>query len=95
MQKRKFIYINDITILIPCYNASLTLDRLFTSIKIQNYPHEKLKIIALNDGSTDNTLEILKKWQQFFGIERMEIIDQQNHGLGIARKTLVDATKTE
>jgi len=95
MKKNSFTYINDITILIPCYNATKTLDRLFNSIKRQKYPSEYLKIIALNDGSTDNTLEVLKSWQTTFGENKMKIIDQTNTGLGVGRKVLSDACETE
>jgi len=95
MGKQCYSYINDITILIPCYNASKTLDRLFNSIKKQKYPQDYLKIIALNDGSTDNTLDILKKWQTDFGDNKMKIIDQNNTGLGVGRKILSDACETE
>jgi glycosyltransferase involved in cell wall biosynthesis len=50
-----------ISILIPCYNCEKTLDRLFKSIMKQTYPKKYITIIALNDGSTDNTYEKLKE----------------------------------
>jgi hyaluronan synthase len=45
----------DISILIPCFNASSTIKRCVNSILQQNYPIDKIKIICIDDGSTDNT----------------------------------------
>jgi glycosyltransferase involved in cell wall biosynthesis len=51
----------ELSILIPCYNSEKTLNRLFSSIARQKYPSKYLKIIVVNDGSTDTTSEILFK----------------------------------
>jgi glycosyltransferase involved in cell wall biosynthesis len=51
----------DISLLIPCYNSEKTLDRLFNSVIKQKYPLRYLKIITINDGSSDNTLGKLQE----------------------------------
>lgn len=53
-----------ISIIIPVYNAGLTLEETLKSIEseIESNPELELEIIAVDDGSTDNSLEILNKW---------------------------------
>ena len=49
-----------VTIGLPIYNAEKFLTDCIQSILNQTY--KKLEIIILNDGSTDNSLEIIKKF---------------------------------
>ncbi len=50
--------IPQISILMPCYNASETLDEALDSLSEQSYPDYDL--VAVDDGSTDGTLERLQ-----------------------------------
>lgn len=54
----------DVSIIVPMYNESDVIDSFFTEIKkvmdsLSNYSYE---IICVDDGSNDNTLDILKKY---------------------------------
>lgn len=51
-----------ISICIPCYNVSETIEECLESIINQTYPN--LEIICVNDGSTDATGELLQKLSQ-------------------------------
>lgn len=51
-----------ISIIIPVYNAAKFLDQTITSCLKQDYPH--LKIILINDGSTDDSKNICEKYQK-------------------------------
>ena len=53
---------NDISILIPVYNSEKYLESAINSII--NQTHKKWKIIVINDGSTDNSAQILKKFKK-------------------------------
>ena len=54
---------NDIiSIIIPMYNAEKFIGRLLNCLKEQTY--KNLEIIIVNDGSTDNSLEIAKKYKK-------------------------------
>ena len=53
---------NDISILIPVYNSEKYLENSINSII--NQTHKEWKIIAINDGSTDNSAQILKKFKK-------------------------------
>lgn len=49
-----------ITVIMGIYNCADTLVEALESLEAQTY--KKFKVILCDDGSTDNTLEIAKKW---------------------------------
>jgi glycosyltransferase involved in cell wall biosynthesis len=67
-----------VSIIIPVYNAESTLEQCLESIFNQTY--SAIEIIAVNDGSTDDSLQILEKYR-----DRIKIITQENSGAPIAR----------
>lgn len=69
-----------ISILIPCYNTAPYLRQCMESVINQTYSN--LQIICINDGSTDNTLDILKEYAE--KDLRIVIVDQPNGGYGKA-----------
>lgn len=84
--------INKITIsvVIPIYNAEKYLAKCLDSVFIQSGPFE---VIAVNDGSTDNSLNILKQYAAKHS--NMKIIDQQNQGIASARNAGIRAAKNK
>lgn len=70
-----------ISIIIPVYNAEKYLFNMLDSLLNQTF--KDFEIIAVNDGSTDNSLKILNKYKQSF--ENFTIISQQNSGSYMAR----------
>lgn len=69
-----------LTIGIPVYNTEAYLERCLQSILFDEVAG-MIEVIAVNDGSTDNSLEILREWQKRFP-ESMKIIDKKNEGYG-------------
>ena len=61
-----------ISIIVPMYNAAQFIKKCITSILNQTYKNFELLII--NDGSTDNSLEICNKFKD----QRIKIINQEN-----------------
>ncbi|HSX09853.1 MAG TPA: glycosyltransferase [Candidatus Saccharimonadales bacterium] len=57
--KEKFL---SISVVMPTFNSSRTIDRSLKSVRDQDYPQEKIEILTADGGSTDNTLEIVKKY---------------------------------
>ncbi len=51
-----------VTILVPVFNEQNTVDKTIQSLLKLNYPEDKLKIMIVDDGSKDNTWEIVKKY---------------------------------
>ena len=51
-----------ISIIIPCYNEQEALPIFYTEItRVLDEMHEKYELLFINDGSKDNTLDILKE----------------------------------
>lgn len=72
-----------ISILVPVYNAAQYLPRCIESIINQTY--KNLEIICVDDGSTDNSLKILRSYQS--KDSRILVIHQKNTGVVGAKKT--------
>lgn len=70
-----------ISIIVPVYNTSKFLEKCMRSIMKQNF--RDIEIICVNDGSTDNSLEILEKLQK--EDNRIIIVNKENGGLTSAR----------
>ena len=75
-----------ISVIIPIYNGEKYLQRCIDSVIKQTF-HE-LEILCINDGSTDETLHILKKYAQ--GDSRIQIIDKENTGYGNSMNIGID-----
>lgn len=69
----------EVTVILPVYNSADTLERAITSVFVSTIP---VSLIVVNDGSTDNSLQVLKKVASQYNFE---LISQPNQGLGSAR----------
>ena len=67
-----------VSIIVPVYNAAAYLEECLQSICDQTL--KEIEIICINDGSTDNSLEIIKEW--VLKDERIRYIDKPNSGYG-------------
>jgi len=74
-----------ISIIIPIYNGKKTIKKTLRSILNQSY--KNYEVIAVNDGSSDNSLEILKSFSNNFWDRkiRYKIVNQKNQGAPSAR----------
>lgn len=73
-----------ISIITPCYNVASTLEQYLKSILNQTY--NNIEVIAVDDGSTDDTAKILKRYISIFAENKMTLkyIYEDNAGLGAA-----------
>jgi glycosyltransferase involved in cell wall biosynthesis len=76
-----------VSIVIPAYNAGQYIVETLNSILAQTYPH--FEIIIINDGSTDNTEGVVKKYSD----TRIQYCFQENKGVSIARNNGFSKTK--
>jgi glycosyltransferase involved in cell wall biosynthesis len=79
-----------ISVIIPAYNAGATLREALDSVQAQNHaPHE---VIVVDDGSTDDTAEIVRAYQE---VLPLVLVQQANAGLGAARNAGMDKATGE
>ena len=79
-----------VSVIIPVYNTAPYLRRCLDSVCGQTL--RDIEIICINDGSTDNSLEILNEYTQ--KDKRVKIINfKKNKGVSIARNTGIDKAK--
>jgi len=75
-----------ISIIIPAYNVENYIKRCIESINNQTF--KNYEVIIIDDGSIDNTLNIIKQ----FSCEQYKIITQKNSGASSARNKGIDAS---
>ena len=80
-----------LSIIVPVYNVAEYLERCLNSLINQTL--NEIEIICVNDGSTDNSLCILKKFAELD--KRIKIINQKNKGLSGARNTGIKLVQGE
>ena len=72
-----------VSVIIPVYNTAKHLPTCLNSIINQTY--QNLEIIVIDDGSTDNSSEIIKQYNE--KDNRIKAFTQKNQGLSAARNT--------
>lgn len=72
-----------ISIVVPIYNVEQYLERCIDSLIGQTY--EDIEIVLVNDGSTDLSLDICKRYEQLD--KRVVLVDKANGGLSDARNS--------
>ncbi len=81
-----------VSVILPVYNVENYLAECLDSVLAQTY--ENYELIAVNDGSTDSSLELLQSYQDKFGA-KLIIVDQPNGGLSAARNSGLERVKGE
>lgn len=71
-----------ISVIVPVYNAAQYLPRCLDSVMEQSGNFE---VIVVNDGSTDNSLDIMRKYAEKYS--NIHIVNQENKGVSAARNT--------
>lgn len=82
-RKEDCIRMSFFSIIIPVYNAEKYVEKCINSVANQTFTD--IEIIVIDDGSTDNSLKIIKEMS--LKDERIKIISQANSGQVIARNT--------
>ena len=78
------------SIVIPLFNKAHTIERALKSVFSQTF--KKFEIIVVDDGSTDNGIEIINKFENF---DQIKIVKQENQGASVARNNGVKKAKYE
>jgi glycosyltransferase involved in cell wall biosynthesis len=68
-----------ISVIVAAYNCGGYIARALESVFSQTLPGEGYEIVAVNDGSTDDTLDVLNRYR-----DKIKLVSQPNRGLAAA-----------
>lgn len=80
-----------ISVIIPVYNVAKYLSECLDSVLAQTF--SDIEIICINDGSIDNSLQILEEYQR--KDNRIKVITQKNQGVVVARNNAIKQASGE
>ncbi|HWJ78744.1 MAG TPA: glycosyltransferase family 2 protein [Niallia sp.] len=80
-----------VSVVVPIYNAGRKLEKCIKSIVNQTF--KEIELILVNDGSTDQSLSICRKYQKLD--KRVKVIDKHNEGSIVTRRKGVEASKSD
>lgn len=78
------------SVVIPLYNKAHTIAKTLQTVLDQTYAD--FEVVVVNDGSTDNGVEVIR---EFSGDPRIRIVEQENQGVSVARNRGVDESRFE
>ncbi|BCG60550.1 glycosyltransferase family 2 protein [Paenibacillus sp. URB8-2] len=79
------------SIIVPCFNLENIINITIESVLSQSF--EDFELIVIDDGSTDKTLEVVKKYKQ--KDKRIKIISKENGGVSSARNNGISSSLGE
>ncbi len=77
------------TVVIPLYNKEAFIEKAVNSVLKQTF--KDFELIVVNDGSTDNSLDILQSLQD----KRLKVISIPNQGVSVARNTGIRCARND
>lgn len=80
-----------VSIVVPAYNEGENIGDTIESLLRLNYPKDKMEIIVVDDGSTDNTYEVAKHYEG----ETVRVIRKENGGKSSALNTGIEHARGE
>lgn len=83
----------EVTIIVPCFNEEKTVAKTLDSLLAMDYPKEKIFIIAVDDGSKDNTWKILQEYN--LNHPEITIFHKENGGKHTALNLGIERSNTE
>ena len=81
-----------VTIAVPSFNEEETVENTLLSLLNLNYPKDKIKIFLIDDGSTDGTLDVMRKFENYPNIK---VFHKENGGKATALNLGLEHADTE
>lgn len=91
--KEPFIPNKKLSIIMPAYNSAQYIKDCLDSCEKQDISTDDYEIIVINDGSSDNTFQIVSECRQNYS--NIRVLDQKNSGQSVARNAGVKIAKGE
>jgi len=80
--------LSSISVVVTTYNSQRTINKCLDHITSLKYPHEKIDVIVVDDGSKDKTLEIVKSYP-------VKLLQQEHEGYPAAMNAGISCSKGE
>lgn len=80
-----------ISVIIPVFNMGVFLEECLESVMAQSL--KEIEVICVNDGSTDDSLDILRKYSSMYS--NVVVLDQVNCGVGASRNRALSIAQGE
>lgn len=80
-----------LSVIVAAYNVEKYIDKCLNSLVNQTY--KEMEILVVNDGSTDNTRDIIRKYEKNY--KNLKLLDKKNEGLSSARNFALKDVKTK
>ncbi len=80
-------YWPEITVIVPNYNSGDTLEKCLESVFRGEYPADKITVLIMNNGSTDNSFEVYSRYQSehsAYHLKWMNAKQGKSHALNMA-----------
>lgn len=84
-----------ISVVIPAFNESDSIEKCLRGVAALDYPHEKLEVIVVDDGSTDDTLAKTKAIAKKLRSVQIKVVSQKNKGKAGALNKGISLAKGE
>ncbi len=88
----KGVYLPSTTIVVPCFNEEESIFGTVESLLKLDYPKDKLKIMIVDDGSTDNSWNLI---QRYANHPQIELHKKENGGKHTALNYAISKSKSE
>ncbi|MCB0085112.1 MAG: glycosyltransferase [Caldilineaceae bacterium] len=72
-------------VIIPVYNGAQTIERCLNALAIQSVPFDSFEIIVVDDGSRDETVQMVQRWGKAHPAINLRLASQANAGPAAAR----------
>ncbi|OGJ02312.1 hypothetical protein A3G98_02065 [Candidatus Nomurabacteria bacterium RIFCSPLOWO2_12_FULL_37_8] len=90
--KSKLVRYRAVTIAVSCWNEEKTVYKTVRSLLSLNYPKDKIKIFLIDDGSTDGTWDIIRKFARYPNIK---VFRKENGGKYTALNLALEHMETD